>query len=510
MKNNIRTNVIVNLIRTIVLTILSFITFPFVCRILGDSYLGMYTWANTFVYYFLILAKISIPNIAVRECVKVRDNKELLTKKAHEFFIIQSVMTVLSFVLMLTLVLSIPNLHDYKDGVNYGTLIFLLSINFLAGVFSFEWIYIALEKHLYIAIRSIVILAISAILIFSFLKYPEQVYIYALISVGVTVVTVLSNIIYLPKHLSKKYTGRLEFRPYIKPILLLFFVSVVLTLYNETDIFILGLIDESKAQVGSYSVGIKGIEIIITIITSLSAVFMPRATHYYEMENKTFFNNLTKYSMNICFFIAVPAIATMCTMSDAITGLISGSSIGESQYQDAWVMLTIFGLMMLTYSIGDIIYSQVLIPMKREKIYLYTMLIGVVLNIGLSILFGLVIFKDKPGIGVALATIISDFLILVYLLVKTRKYTSKAVFNLNNLKIIIFGLAIGIFSAFMGPIFRNLALSYCSLMESYVIELVAVVFIDAVIYIVGLLLTKEKLVSSFLKKKKPTDQIIKQ
>lgn len=510
MKNNIRTNVTVNLIRTVVLTILSFITFPFVCRILGDSYLGMYTWANTFVYYFLILAKISIPNIAVRECVKVRDNKELLAKKAREFFIIQAVMTVLSFVCMLILVLSIPNLHEHKDGVDYDTLIFLLSINFLAGVFSFEWIYIALEKHLYIAIRSIVILAISAILIFSFLKYPEQVYIYAFFSIGVTIATVISNIIFLPKHLSKSYSGHLEFKPYIKPILLLFFVSVVLTLYNETDIFILGLVDESKAQVGSYSVGIKGIEIIITIITSLSAVFMPRATHYYEMENKTFFNNLTKYSMNICFFIAIPAIATMCTMSDAITGLISGSSVGESQYQDAWIMLSIFGSMMLTYSIGDIIYSQVLIPMKKEKVYLYTMLIGVALNIGLSLLFALVIFKDKPGVGVALATIISDFLILIYLLAKTWKFTSKAIFNLNNLKIIIFGLAIGIFSSFMGPFFRNLALNYYPLMESYVIELVAVVVIDAIIYIIGLLLTKEKLVSSFLKKKKPVDQSISQ
>ena len=40
MKENIRSNVIVNLIRTFVLTILSFITFPWVCRYLGDSILG--------------------------------------------------------------------------------------------------------------------------------------------------------------------------------------------------------------------------------------------------------------------------------------------------------------------------------------------------------------------------------------------------------------------------------------------------------------------------------------
>ena len=104
MKQNIRSNVIINLIRTITLTVLSFISFPFICRILGDQYLGIYTWANTFVYYFLIIAKISIPNIAVRECVKVRDDPDALAKKVKLFFCIQAVTTILSFTALLILV----------------------------------------------------------------------------------------------------------------------------------------------------------------------------------------------------------------------------------------------------------------------------------------------------------------------------------------------------------------------------------------------------------------------
>ncbi|MBQ4255549.1 MAG: oligosaccharide flippase family protein, partial [Bacilli bacterium] len=135
--SSIRTNVVINLIRTLAMTILSFITFPYVTRILGDAVFGTYTWANAFVYYFLILAKISIPNIAIRECVKVKDNKELFNKTVQEFFLMQSVTTLLSFGLMSALVMSVPSLLDN------GQLIFLLSINFLVGVFSFEWVYIA-------------------------------------------------------------------------------------------------------------------------------------------------------------------------------------------------------------------------------------------------------------------------------------------------------------------------------------------------------------------------------
>ena len=198
MNTNIRSNVIANLIRTITITVLSFITFPFICRVLGDQQLGLYTWANTFVYYFLIIAKASVPNIAIRECVKVRDDKNKLSQKAQEFFIIQASMTLLSFIFMLSLIFTVPSLMESKE------LILILSINFLSGAFSFEWIYIALEKHFYMSIRSIIILAISAILVFSLIKYPEQVYLYAFITCSVTLLTVITNVIMLRKHVTFK------------------------------------------------------------------------------------------------------------------------------------------------------------------------------------------------------------------------------------------------------------------------------------------------------------------
>ena len=58
--SNVRANVVINLIRTLTMTILSFITFPYVTRALGDQVFGLYTWANTFVYYFLIHDKSSV------------------------------------------------------------------------------------------------------------------------------------------------------------------------------------------------------------------------------------------------------------------------------------------------------------------------------------------------------------------------------------------------------------------------------------------------------------------
>ena len=491
MKNNIRYSVIVNMIRTVTITVLSFISFPFVCRALGDQGMGTYTWANTFVYYFLTLAKLGVPSIAIRECTKVRDDKVALSKKVQEFFIIQAILTVLSFGLMIS-IMAVAQGDLWEN----SSLIFLLATNFLVGAFSFEWVYIALEKHYFTSFRSIFALLISALMIMLFIKLPEngiakpfesQIYLYAFFCCMTTYITVIINLLFLRKHVSLKKEGKYNFKQYLSSLFIIFILSFMLTLYNQSDSFILGFLDKDKSEVGSFSVGIKAIEIIITIITSLSAVFIPRATHYYKMENKYFFNNLTRYSMNICFFIAIPAIATLTTLSSTVTNLIAG----ESGYVNAASVLIIISSMCLTYSISDMIYNSILLPMKKEKYYLISISIGVVLDVILSIVLGL-IFKDNPSIGIAIATAFSDLVILIILIIITREYSKKAIFNINNLKILFGGIVVTVASIFL--------IKYLPINNP--ISLLAVtLLIDAFLYIGILIMLNENLVSSFLKKK---------
>ncbi len=492
MKENVRTSVIVNLIRTVTLTLLSFITFPFACKYLGDAAVGTYAWANTFVYYFLIIGKLGIPNVAIRECSKVRDDPKAFNKKVQEFFLLQAFFTLMSFALMVAIMVSAGGpLWENKD------LIFLLSINFIAGVFSFEWVYIALEQHFYISFRSIVTITITAALVILFIRYPRQIYLYSLFAISTTLLTVVANLFRLKKFVSLKKEGPYNFKQYLKPLLVIFLITIMVTIYNQSDSFILGYLDETKAQVGSYSVGIKGIEIVITIITSLSAVFIPRATRYYKMENKQFFNNLTAYSMNICVFIALPAIVTMVSLSNQVVDVISGGAAG---FENAQFALMILASIMLTYSIGDIIFSQVLLPMGKERIYLITMTLGAVTNITASILLGLFVFPTAPVIGVAIATAVTDLAILVFLIVKTRKYVAKALFNINNGKIVLVAIMIGAVSYVLSPLLAQWS-------SNSLAEIAVLILIDAIVYVGLLALLKEKIVFSFLRKTTSVESI---
>lgn len=499
MEDKTRSNVVVNLVRTVILTILSFITFPWVCRYLGSSAVGAYTWANTFVFYFLILAKIGVPNLAIRECVKVRDDKEKLSNKVQTFFLIQLVMTVISFALMTTLVFSVPQFYDSSS------IIFLLSINFIAGAFSFEWLFIALEKQFYMSVRSIVVLMLTAIMVIVFVTNPSDLYIYCLITVSVTVITTITNLIYSRKFISFKKTMPYSFKELIKPLLVIGSIALIIAFYNQTDTLILGFIDQSKASVATYSVGIKGIDVIIGIITALSTVFIPRAAICYAQEDKKYFNNLNSCAMNICLIIVLPAVATMTTLAQPITALISGNLTFDAAlgYIDAPVVLMILCSMMITYTISDMIYGQILLPQKKEKYYLFALLGGTILNVILSVVFGKYVFTNNPAIGVAIGTSVTDLLIVIFMITISWKYCKSAIFNLNSLKIFIVTLIISALSFFIkDPIYNAIYVVSNSTVQALTWELVIVVLVDAIIYIGILLLLKERVMTSVFVRKR--------
>lgn len=486
MHETVRSNVLVNLIRTITMTILSFVTFPYVCRALGDQAFGLYSWAVSFVYYFLVLARISIPNIAVREIVKVKDDQEKVSQKTHEFFIIQAITTILSFGLLCVVFFSVPsfNTGDTK------TIVFLLSLNFLSGVFSFEWIFQAFEKHAYLAVRSIVISSFVDILIFAFIKYPSHLPLYTFFCILTTVLTVLSNLVYLPNVIKLKKPNRINLIQYLPMIGIMFAISVLAAIYDKTDTFILGLIDQSKAAVGSYAVGMKAVEIVIGVIAGLSTVFIPRATAYYVANDERQFKNINLYSTNICLFITFPATALLICLAKPLT-LLLGGTVG---YANSNMVLIALSSLMITFSLSLIIYTQILIPAKREKTYLLVLLFGVIVNIAFSLIFGLILFKENPAFGVALGTAITDALILIGMILLTWKDSKHIVLSWNNLKLL--GVTFIIVAA---TILLDNLININE--EEPLLKLIIIFAIDVVLYITGCLACKEKLVISFIKRK---------
>lgn len=81
---SVKVNMIMNAILTMSSFIFPLITFPYVSRILLAEGTGKVNFATSIIAYFAMFAQLGIPTYGVKACARVRDNKEELSRTAHE------------------------------------------------------------------------------------------------------------------------------------------------------------------------------------------------------------------------------------------------------------------------------------------------------------------------------------------------------------------------------------------------------------------------------------------
>jgi len=83
---SIRKNFIMNAILAASTFVFPLITFPYISRVLLVTGTGRVSFATSLIAYFMMFAQLGIPTYGIRACAKVRDNREELTRTAHELY----------------------------------------------------------------------------------------------------------------------------------------------------------------------------------------------------------------------------------------------------------------------------------------------------------------------------------------------------------------------------------------------------------------------------------------
>ena len=165
----------------IVLTMSSFvfplITFPYATRILQPAGMGKVSFAASLISYFSIFAQFGIPIYGIRECAKIRDDRNELSQTALELFIINLISSISVSALFIISIFIVPRLQQEKP------LYMIMGISLLLNAIGLEWLYKALEEYTYIAIRSIVFKLIACVLLFSVVATESDYVIYGFLTI---------------------------------------------------------------------------------------------------------------------------------------------------------------------------------------------------------------------------------------------------------------------------------------------------------------------------------------
>lgn len=370
----INSNTIYNTIKSACGIIYPLIAFPYVSRVLLTDNLGKVNFGSSIISYFSLIASLGVTTYAIRECSKVRDDKEKLGKTAGQILSINLVSTAIAYVALIMVLIFAKPLESYR------VLICIQSSAILFATLGADWLNTAMEDFKFITIRTVSMQIISLILMILFVKNPEDYIIFALISVVASSGANIVNVFYRRKYCKTRISWDMDLKRHLPPIMLLFSMILTQTIYVNSDMTILGLI-KGDHQVGLYSTSVKIYNLVNTMVASIAWVVMPQLSAFFDRKDYGEINKLLKYSMNFILVLGIPSVCGMEIIAPHLIYVIAGK-----EYVDAALSLRILGIALLCSFIGGWIGNMTMLPAGREKICLWTGVASAAINVVLNFL----------------------------------------------------------------------------------------------------------------------------
>lgn len=394
-QKSLKLNIIMNMILTMSSLIFPLITFPYVSRILLPEGTGKVSFAISLISYFLMFAQLGIPTYGIRVCARVRDDRKELTRKAQELLIINLIMSVISYIILFLTIAYVPRLQGDR------TLYIVVSLTIILTSIGMEWLYKALEQYTYITIRSVIFKLIALIAMFLLVHEKSDYVIYGGISILAASASNIFNFINVHKYIDLKPVGNYNLKQHLRPMLTFFAMSCAITIYTNLDTVMLGFI-KNDVDVGYYNTAIKIKNILVSIVTSLGAVLLPRASYYVENGLMEEFNRITTKALTFVFLIASPLILYFMLYAKEGIFFLSGSAYAGSILPMQIIMPTL-----LFIGISNILGIQVLVPLGKETILLFGEIAGAIVDL----LINLMLIPRLASSGAAIGTVVAEFVV---------------------------------------------------------------------------------------------------
>ena len=384
-------NFLFNLLLSISNIIFPIISFPYAARVLGPEGIGKVQFIFSYAQYFALFAALGIPIYGVKEIAKHHESehkiKSIFLSLSSIFFIASAVATLL-YVLS---VLYIPYFSEHRTMYLIAGTLVLLSFTYT------DWYYAGKADFKTIALRSIIVKAVSLILLYLWVKTPNDLYQYLV----VLIFTILGNQVYsflVIYYTHTKHTYEFELKRHIKPLLYIFGATAASSIYTIWDTLLLGFLANPMA-VGFYTASIKFIKLLLPFVTSVGTVFIPIISHKFAENKIDDIKKILVHSFYFLVLLTVPMAFGTYLLAPEIMRIFSGEAFNKSI-----LPMQILSVLPLLVGFGHFFAFQILIPAEKNKQVFIAMLAGLLISAVLN--FSLAPFYQEKG--AAIATIVTE------------------------------------------------------------------------------------------------------
>lgn len=401
---SLKKNFVLQSLYQIIILVIPLILSPYLTRTLGDTSLGVYTFTNSIVHYFILFAMLGISRHGQRVISSRKDNPEKLRKTFWSLFTIHIIVSLFTILVYTTIFVFFGK--EYK-------IMYLIQIIYLcSALFDITWLFQGLENFKMVVIRNAIVKLFECIAIFIFVKQPNDLYVYALImsiSICLGQLSLIPKAIHYIKPIKIKFS---DMKEHLKPMLILFLSVISSNLYTMFDKTLLGIL-KAKENVAYYEYSNKIIEVAQTLINILSIIILPRACSCIAKNDLENSKKYMKYSLHYTCFIAMGSIFGLLGIGRLLALLYYGKEFAVC----GPIIMSMTPLIFII-GIGHIPRLQYIIPKEMDKWLVISYSINAVVNLILSY-----VLIPKVGIyGAIIGTTAAELVGLVFQLILCRDF----------------------------------------------------------------------------------------
>lgn len=383
------------------------ITFPYVSRVIMAEGLGQVQFYNSIINYVVLLTSLGIPLYATREIARVRDNITDLSRTTTEIILLNLTLNILGYAIIFIMCYTIDEVMQNIP------LFLLLSTSIVLTTIGCPWFFSGVEDFKFITLRGLVVRIVSTLFLFLFVREKSDLMLYALYNVIVTVGANFLNFIRLRKHIefgSFKPT-ELKIWRHLKPAFAIFVFNLVTSIYVNLDKVMVGFIKDNES-VGYYTAATTISHILLTAVTSLGVVMLPRLSNLVKQGDMDSFNRLASKSYNFIVTISLPICGGLIVLSPSLIRVFSGNA-----FVPAISTLQIISPIIVAIGISNLIGLQILYPLGKIKLVTLSTLVGAMINFSLNFL----LIPSLAQNGAAIATVCAEISVTLIQFIIARK-----------------------------------------------------------------------------------------
>lgn len=405
-----------NLSYQLLVIILPIITTPYVTRIFSSDDLGTYGYFSSIVTYFILLATLGVANYGTKV---ISGHRKDIDKNFWGIYSLQLGATIFSIFLYCVLYIFLQFMHN--------PVALILGLSLLSKGLDISWLFQGLEDFRKITVRNITVKLVGVIAIFLFIKSANDLHLYVFL---LTIFELLGQLsMWLP---AREFIGKPHFdweyaKQHLRPIILLFLPQIAISLYVTLDRTMLGALASTK-DVGIYDQALKLVNILLTLVTSLGSVMLPRVSNLLSLGDHKAINKMHEMSFLIYNLVIFPIMAGMLIVNDDFVNFFLGQDFQEARYA---IAIMIFRMFFIGWT--NIMGIQILIPHNKNKEFMLSTTIPAIVSVGVNLLL-----LPKLGyIGAAIVSVLTEVLVWLIQLFYTRSYLREVPILGSLIKIII-------------------------------------------------------------------------